>query len=147
MKFLKKKCENNCETYSLIFEQNSERIAQLMQEQISLINNGNVVYNSYLSDKKDETLKELNEIIDRLREIRNVISSEIDKYSDFIECCDNEKNNDVELLIAYYLEAGSKKEEEFLKSISKEIDTKEDLVSLRSLVLRIKGNENFKFIL
>ncbi|WP_048816785.1 hypothetical protein [Caldisphaera lagunensis] len=144
---MRKKCEDSCETYSIILEQNSERIAQLMQEQISLINNGNVAHNSYLSDKKEETLNELNEIINRLREIRNVISSEVDKYSDFIECCDNKKSDDVELLIAYYLEAGSRKEEEFLKSISNEIDTKEDLVNLRSLIMRIKGNENFKFIL
>jgi hypothetical protein len=45
-------------------------------------------------------------------------------------------------LIAYYLEAGSKKEEEFLKEISNTINIKDDLFNLRSFIIKIRSNKN-----
>jgi hypothetical protein len=145
VKFLSSKCKKDCYTYSTIFEQESDRIAQLMQEQVSLIKNGNIAYNSYLSDNRDETLNELKEIILRLREIRNIILNKIDDYEDFISCCKGKKNKDMDLLVAYYLEAGSKREEEFLKEISNAINTKDDLFNLRSLVIKIKSNKDLAY--
>jgi len=142
VKFLSDRCKKDCYTFSQIFEQDSERIAQLMQEQISLIRNGIITYNSYLSHNKDETLNELKEIILRLREIRNVILNEINNYEDFISCCKGKKDKNIDLLIAYYLEAGSKKEEEFLKEISNTINIKDDLFNLRSFIIKIRSNKN-----
>jgi hypothetical protein len=131
-----------------LLDQSASKLAQLLQEQINLINNGHILFNMLLSveeKQKEEAMENLKDIIDKLKEIRLLIRKETEFYQKMIVFCNEIKNMDIETLIGYYIQAGSKKEEDFLKSLSGIIDVKDDLVDIKSIILKLKGDKNLIF--
>ena len=128
-------CKYRCDEFQDIVSKNIDRIAQLFYDQTSLIDEGYSTLNLILASKnaKSSNQKSIPSILDRLRQIRGFIKKEASFYLDYTKCC-NMRYEDFEVLMAYYLEAGIKKEEAFIKELSKKVDTEMDLADINSMI-------------
>ncbi|MCE4623343.1 MAG: hypothetical protein F7B11_01160 [Caldisphaeraceae archaeon] len=128
-------CKYRCDEFQDIVSKNIDRIAQLFYDQTSLIDKGYSTLNLILANKnaKSSNQKSIPSILDRLRQIRGFIKEEVSFYLDYTKCC-GMRYEDFEVLMAYYLEAGIKKEEAFIKELSKKIDTEMDLADINSMI-------------
>ncbi|MEB2793033.1 MAG: hypothetical protein G5Z42_03215 [Caldisphaeraceae archaeon] len=128
-------CKYRCDEFQDIVSKNIDRIAQLFYDQTSLIDEGYSTLNLILASKnaKSSNQKSIPSILDRLRQIRGFIKEEASFYLDYTKCC-GMRYEDFEVLMAYYLEAGIKKEEAFIKELSKKIDTEMDLADINSMI-------------